>query len=147
VITHRTFRSSFVVTLAAAAPMTACSITCPSEIQNDSPCHFWNVGTCQERTGCGPNGFRCENGKWHQSMTFCNPPRLPQAPQIPSLPTPTVPTQIFMDAGPCTSVTEGAACTTEALTCIERLGCGREGFRCENGAWRAIFRHCNPPRS
>lgn len=30
-----------------------------------------------QESNCGLNGFECEDGKWRDIMTYCNPPPLP----------------------------------------------------------------------
>ena len=46
---------------------------CDASVDEGKPCAPAQA-MCDVRKGCGPNGWRCENGKWHRMFTYCNPP-------------------------------------------------------------------------
>ena len=42
----------------------------------------------------------------------------------------------------------GESCLIDGLTCLDTEnadGCGLNGHRCEDGAWRELMTYCNPP--
>ena len=57
----------------AAAPV---AMGCPATIVEGKSCATDGM-KCQEKQGCGSNGWRCEKGKWRESVTYCNPPPPP----------------------------------------------------------------------
>jgi hypothetical protein len=66
-----------VVATVAALGAAAC---CPDAIRAGEPCSFVDQCPGQGKPGCGLNGFRCEDGKWRELMTYCNPPMPTAAP-------------------------------------------------------------------
>lgn len=53
---------------------TAVASGCPSKpITIDMSCATEGL-RCQEKSGCGSNGFQCSKGKWRELFTTCNPP-------------------------------------------------------------------------
>jgi len=49
--------------------------TCPKPIAASQACALEGQ-RCETRGGCGFNGWRCEQGRWKEMRTFCNPPPL-----------------------------------------------------------------------
>ncbi len=156
------FRSAFVVTIAAVGASLAggaCATTCPEKINAGDSCS--GTRECKLKDGCGLNGYRCENGKWRELMTYCNPPGPePVPPPVPSS------TPVVHDAGTAigppavdaeapktpiatgcpASIVAGKVCATSGMKCHEKSGCGSNGWRCENGKWREMITVCNPPQ-
>jgi hypothetical protein len=86
---RREMRAPYVVTFAAlsvALGAAACKSGCPEKIESGAACSS-DGQECGLKEGCGPNGWRCEKGKWRQLMTYCNPPRIPEPPPTPTEPT------------------------------------------------------------
>ena len=47
----------------------ACVSTCPEKIESGASCSS-DGKKCQEKDGCGGNGYRCENGKWRDREDY-----------------------------------------------------------------------------
>ena len=66
------------VNLACSGIMSTTSASCGT-IKKGSRC--WpDERTCMiagQESNCGLNGYECNDGKWDDLMTFCNPPPLP----------------------------------------------------------------------
>ncbi len=71
------------------------------------------------------------------------PPPVPQGVKAPSMPVATAEPHLSGPPGVCLEL--GKACAPDGILCGERPGCGPNGYRCEQGAWRAMFTSCNPP--
>jgi hypothetical protein len=54
----------------ARAPVAS---VCSKPIVASQPCAVEGQ-RCETHGGCGLNGWRCEQGKWKEMRTFCNPP-------------------------------------------------------------------------
>jgi hypothetical protein len=66
-----------VAATATAKPVATVPVgaACPAPIAAAQACSIEGQ-RCQEKGGCGFNGWRCDQGKWKEMRTFCNPPPL-----------------------------------------------------------------------